>query len=353
MKPFISPLPFLGALFLLLFTSPLPADSDGAAAYLNKPVTWYRSKEAQTIATHILSYQSDLGGWPKNINTVKSAYQGVRNELKPTFDNGATTDELRFLAHCYQSHQEPIYQKAFQKGLDYIFLAQYPTGGWPQFYPPGTQYHRHITFNDGTMVRILEFLREVAADPLYGFTAATDRAKATAAFERGIDCILRCQIRINGQRTVWCAQHDEINFEPRPARAYELATLSGSESVGITRLLMSLQKPSKEVALAVDAAVAWFEHAAQRGIRVVSVDDAKAPGGKDRVLVHDPAAPALWARCYDLKTQQPLFCDRDGIPKTSYATIGYERRNGYSWYGNWPQKLIEQEYPQWKKTVRM
>jgi PelA/Pel-15E family pectate lyase len=45
-----------------------------------------------------------------------------------------------------------------------------------------------------------------------------------------------------------------------------------------------------------------------------------------------------------------MFCDRDGIPKTSYAAIGHERRNGYAWYGNWAQSLIEKEYPQWEKA---
>jgi hypothetical protein len=25
------------------------------------------------------------------------------------------------------------------------------------------------------------------------------------------------------------------------------------------------------------------------------------------------------------------------------------RRNGYAWLGSWPEKLLEQEYPAWKK----
>lgn len=323
----------------------------GVADYLKKPEAWYRSDEAKTVTKNILSYQTDVGAWPKNTDTVKRPFTGNRKDLKPTFDNGATMDELRFLARMRQATRDAVYQKSFQRGLDYIFIAQYPNGGWPQYYPLSTQYHRHITFNDGSMVRVMEFLREVSRDPVYAFVTDADRKKAATAFDKGIACILRCQIRIDGKLTVWCAQHDEITLAPCTARSYELPSLSGSESVGITRLLMSLEKPSAEVIAAVEAAVAWFEKSAQRGIRIDTINDPQAPGGKDKVVVKDPKARPLWARFYDLKTQQPLFCDRDGIAKTSYAAIGHERRNGYAWYGNWAQSLVEKDYPLWKKQT--
>ena len=36
----------------------------------------------------------------------------------------------------------------------------------------------------------------------------------------------------------------------------------------------------------------------------------------------------------------------------SLAEIEYERRNGYSWLGTWPEALIQREYPAWKKRVK-
>lgn len=341
--------PLFRLLFLQLATA-IPCLAAGVAECLKKPEEWYRSDEAKTVARNILTYQTEVGAWPKNTDTAKRPYTGNRKDLKPTFDNGATMDELRFLARMHQATRDTIYQKSFQRGLDYIFIAQYPNGGWPQYYPLSKQYHRHITYNDGSMVRVMEFLREVSRDPVYGFVSAADRKKATTAFDKGVDCILRCQIRIDGKLTVWCAQHDEITLAPVTARSYELPSLSGSESVGIVRLLMSIEKPGPEIIAAVDSAVAWFEKSAQRGIRIETISDPKAPGGKDKVVVKDPKSRPLWARFYDLKTQQPMFCDRDGIPKASYAAIGHERRNGYAWYGNWAQSLIEKEYPQWKKS---
>jgi PelA/Pel-15E family pectate lyase len=119
--------------------------------------------------------------------------------------------------------------------------------------------------------------------------------------------------------------------------------------VEIVRLLMSLDDPSPEVMQAVEGAVAWFEAAKIKGIRVVVEKDDKSPTGKNRVVVKDPSAPPMWARFYEIGTNKPIFADRDGVAKRDLADIGYERRNGYSWLGYRPQKLLEQGYPAWKK----
>ncbi|MEO5716370.1 MAG: pectate lyase [Luteolibacter sp.] len=346
--------PLRSALLVLTALAPLSAFAagGGAAAYLKKPDGWFSTADAEKVATTILSYQSDLGGWPKNTDTVDAPYTGDRGELHPTFDNGATTDELRFLARCYDATKDEVYQRAFSKGLGYILKAQYPNGGWPQYYPPSQQYHRYITFNDGAMERLMGFLREVNSKDTYAFVPAKERKAAGEAFDKGIECILKCQIKMDGKLTVWCAQHDEVDFSPRKARAFELASFSGAESAGLTRLLMSLDKPSPEVVKAVDGAVAWFEAAQIKGIRLERKPDPSTKKGTNLVVVQDRNGSPLWARFYDLKTGKPLFCDRDGVPKSSVAEIGSERRNGYAWYGTWPQQILEKEYPEWKKRNR-
>lgn len=319
-----------------------------AGEYLNKPDDWLRGEEAARIAANILSYQAEEGGWPKNTDTSSKPYTGDRGSLKPTFDNGATTDELRFLARMYQTVKDERHEKAFARGLEYVLKAQYPTGGWPQFSPPGKQYHRHITFNDNAMVRLMLFLREVATTERYAFVTAERRKVAQEAFDKGIECILKCQIKVDGKLTGWCAQHDELDYSPRPARKYELVSISGNESVGIVRLLMSLENPKPEVVQAIDAAVAWFEAAKLPGIKV---EERKDKDEKDKAVVNDPAAPPMWARFYEIGTNLPIFCDRDGVPKKTLAEIGHERRNGYSWLGYWPQGLLEKEYPAWKAKL--
>ena len=76
-----------------------------------------------------------------------------------------------------------------------------------------------------------------------------------------------------------------------------------------------------------------------------------APKGYDKVVVKDPSAPPLWARFYEIGTNKPIFCSRDGKPRETLAEISYERRNGYSWLTDCPSRLLTRDYPAWKRRV--
>ncbi len=95
--------------------------------------------------------------------------------------------------------------------------------------------------------------------PDYSFIDVARREKAAGAVRKGIKCILDSQIIVDGKRTVWCAQHDEVTLKPAPARTYEKASYSGSESAGIVRFLMQIDRPDAHVIDAVESAVRWFE----------------------------------------------------------------------------------------------
>src|SRR5262245_29233597 len=94
----------------------LSAQRTGAAGKLNEQPDWYKSDDAKKMAANVLSYQSDLGGWPSNTDTAAKPYDGDRSKLGSTFDNSSTTDELRFLARMFVANKEERYQKAFDKG---------------------------------------------------------------------------------------------------------------------------------------------------------------------------------------------------------------------------------------------
>jgi PelA/Pel-15E family pectate lyase len=337
-------------LLALLALSPLLAADESARRFLKKPDSWFASPEAKKVAGVILSFQTDAGGWPKNTDTISKAYDGDRAKLQATFDNKGTVDELRFMARMVVATKDEAYRKSFDRGLAYVLSAQYANGGWPQFFPLRKGYYDRITFNDGAMVRVMEFVREVATQPAYAFVEAKTRDACRQAFERGLACILKCQIVVDGKPAVWCAQHDEKTFAPAKARAYELPSFSGSESVGIVRLLMSLEKPTPEVRASIEGAVAWFEAHRVKGQKLEATKTVL--GAKDLAMVPDPSAPDLWARFYDLKSGKPFVCDRDGIPKPGLADIGHERRNGYSWFGEYARDLLAKDYPAWKKSVR-
>ena len=306
--------------------------------HLNHPPEWYTTKEAREIGQHVVSWQTENGDWPKNLDTISAQRPPRSGPRRGTFDNGATTGELRYLARLYVATREEMFRTSFEKGLNLILKAQYPNGGWPQSYPPGTGYARHITFNDDTFVRLAELVRDAST---FEFLPEEIREKCKFAFERSIDCILKTQIKVDGKLTGWCAQHDEQTLEPRSARSYELVSLSGAESARLLRLLMSLEKPTPEIRRAIEAGVDWFQTVKLTGLRQVRENG-------ERKIIHDNSAPPLWARFYEIGTNRPIFSGRDGVKRYSVDEIEPERRNGYAWYGNWGEVLL-QEYEQWRK----
>jgi pectinesterase len=320
--------------------------------------SWFNTNDAKAIAENVLLYQRNIGGWPKNIQMQKTLTADEKQKLialksdpkETTTDNGATCQEMLFLSKIYAQIPDERYKNAFLAGLNYLLEAQYENGGWPQFYPLKKGYYTHITYNDDSMVNILNVLKEVAEKTDYYSIKVPDATaeKAKKAFDKGIDCILKTQYKQNGVLTAWCAQHDEITLLPAKARAYELPSLSGKESSKIVLLLMSLKNPSPEVITAVNSAVAWFEKSKLTSIKVeTAIGENSKP---DRVVVQDANAEPLWARFMELEDNTPFFCDRDGIKKTSFAEIGYERRNGYAWYTNEPAAVLK-KYENWKKKI--
>ncbi|NLW55041.1 MAG: pectate lyase [Firmicutes bacterium] len=319
---------------------------------LNQSFFWYKSEEAIRIADNVLLYQRNTGGWPKNIDMAEVLDELDKEDLlflkdnrgDSTFDNGATITQMRYLARVYMSTQLERFKEGFIKGLEYILEAQYDKGGWPQYYPLRSGYYSHITFNDNAMVNILTLLQEIADPKNYNFAFVGEeyRKQAAEAVAKGIECILACQIKVEGKLTAWCAQHYADTLEPAPARAYEHPSLSGWESVGIVRFLMSLDQPSPEIITSIQAAVAWFNEAKLTGITV-------AKSSNDVVVIENPNAPPIWARFYEIGTNRPIFSGRDGIIKYSLAEIERERRTGYSWYTNAPATLLSTDYPQWQQ----
>ena len=324
------------------------------AELLRKPAEWYATPDARAIADSVVQFQSPQGAWPKNTDlaTPPRTPQDVPQPgdgLTNTIDNGATTMPMQFLALVHQRSAEARYRDAFGRGLKYLLEAQYPNGGWPQFYPLRDGYYSRITFNDNAMVNVLELLRAVAAGTApYAFVDEGLRRQAAGAVDRGIDVILRSQLRRDGRLTAWCAQYDEQTLAPAWARNYEPPSLSGSETVGIVRFLMAIERPPPAVVSAIDGAVAWLESVKVRGKRVEERTDAE---GRDRRAVDDPSAPPLWARFYDLETNRPIFLGRDRVVHADFNDIERERRAGYAYYGTWPARLLADEYPRWRARV--
>lgn len=315
----------------------------------------YAQQPTDSTADKMLVYQLSNGGWPKQLEDKSVVNYGATltpellakikatKDLHATFDNKATSREVVYLVQAYKKTQNKAYLTAAEKGLDYILVAQYANGGWPQYYPDKALYRSEITYNDDAMINVLNILEDIATQK-NGFELVNPAyiKKAEKAIAKGIDCIIKTQVKQSGTLSIWAAQYDKDSMLPAKARAFEPASLSTSESAGIVRFLMRLKNPSQEVKSAVTTAVKWFDTYKIAGYRFDRNKNTSA-------LVADNTSMA-WARFYDIEKNTPIFGDRDNTIKTKLEELSPERRNGYAWYGNWGQKLIEKEYPKWLST---
>jgi PelA/Pel-15E family pectate lyase len=261
-----------------------------------------------------------------------------------TFDNGATTTQLRFLAKVIAAvgvEKAGPFRKSFLPGLDYIFAAQYPNGGWPQVWPLQGGYHDAVTFNDSAMTAILDLLSDVSeAKAEFAFVPKAVRKRAAASLKRGVRCVLATQRVGNGECSIWCQQYDALTLQPTSARNYEMPSLSSGESAGIMLFLMRLPAPDSNVVAAVQGAAAWFKRTEIRD------QEYRRVGEDGRHLVAAPGSGPMWSRYYELGGTRAIFGDRDKTIHDTVEEISQERRDGYSWYGDAPQAALKR-FAQW------
>ena len=305
-----------------------------------------------------LLFQNPDGGWPKNVEwdsfkTLQDAKNTREQNKRPksTFDNSATYTQIRSLAKSYDSTDNRRYRQAAERGLTYLFREQRPSGGWR-----GSDVDA-ITYNDNAMIGVMRLLRDVSkGKATFAWTDRQTRRNAERSLQRAIRVTLDCQINVRGRLTAWCQQHDHRTLKPVKARTYELPSISGAESVDIVRFLMEIESPSGEVIEAIESAVVWFRQSAIKGIRIESFPiDPVREGDKtisnDIRVVRDSDVKPIWARFYEIGTNRPFFCNRDGIKVYSLAEVKLERRTGYSWYGSYARSLLAKDFPRWQKRL--
>ncbi len=324
---------------------------------LNKPASWYGSQAALQVADNIVSFQTPAGGWGKNVNRngpVRArgqhyvAFEGKSEiwNFVGTIDNSATMTELRFLARV-QGHAPAEaaarYRESFAKGVRYLLTSQYPNGGMPQVYPLQGGYHDAITLNDNALAEVLELLLLVAnRKDEFGFVPEALAMEARGSTQKIVNVMLAMQIDVDGVKTGWCQQHDALTLAPVGARNFEPIALASVESARVLTVLMQLKDPSPQVVAAIHAGAAWLERTALRDIEFTA---ANPTTGRQRVA--KPGAGPIWSRYYDINTMKPIFGDRDRTIHEDVNELTLERRNGYGWYYDGPQKAL-QRYAAWK-----
>jgi PelA/Pel-15E family pectate lyase len=320
---------------------------------LDRPADWYRSAEARHVADVIVSFQTPAGGWSKNVDRNGPVRQrgepfGHDDGYMGTLDNDATITELRFLARVISAapaSETKAYRASFERGVRWLLAAQYPNGGWPQIWPLEGEYHDAVTFNDNAFVFAMSLLEDVAAGRGdYAFVAPKLRREAAAAWRKGLDCLLRSQVRVNGRLLGWPQQVEALTLQPTGGRRFEPRSLASAESAGILNYLMSLKSPSAEVVRSVHGGAQWLASVAIQDKRWTERHPTVG-----RRLVDAPGAGPLWSRYYDIETGRPIFGDRDAQVYDDVNEISLERRNGYTWFSADPGKVAAR-YAEWAKA---
>lgn len=316
------------------------------------------ARQALEVARNVVSFQSPSGGWSKNISFQKGPRRPGMHWARidganpwhfvGTFDNGATTTQLAFLARLIaQGHKE--FRPTFNRGLDYILDAQYPNGGWPQVWPLEGDYHDAITINDNATYNILSLLRDVASGKGdYAFVDKARRARAKKAFDNGLRLLLRLQAVRDGRYTIWFGQYDPLTLKPIPARRQEPVALVTLESAWLVRLLMSIPNPPRRIIQAIEDALAWFEQTRIIGIRHSTRD------GNTYYELSPTHYGAWWARFYDANTNQPIFAGaQNGKIYRSFEEMWKNgNRANYIFYTPTPEELLKHDRKVWERRLR-
>jgi len=258
---------------------------------------------AMAAGTALAASQLESGGWDYRFDFSKPTEAKRRNIS--TFDDNTSQSVLRFLLalgeYCKgSSARERAIKHARDYGLGKLLEAQYPNGSWPQRYDgvpktiqnypvlkaryPGTwvreypkeKYINHYTFNDNSH-------RDCVLLALEAHRVTREKKFLEAAI-RGGDFILLAQMP--APQSAWAQQYN-ASMEPAWARKFEPPSITGGESVGACRTLIDLYLATgKEKYLkATGPAVEWF---------------LKSSIGKNQ-----------WARFYELKTNRPLYFNKD------------------------------------------
>ena len=306
--------------------------------------------DIQSFAINITTWQMDHGGWGKNsFDSYNYPWDGQQH-ISPyfnggnylgTFDNNATTSEIRLLAEAFHSSRDiefrTLISESIQLGIDFILESQFPSGAWPQVYPErvinGGNYSNFATFNDHVMTRVMILIWDIieGRQPFSGeITQGLDMGGLNSSLNKGIDFILKSQIVVDGKPTIWCQQHHPYSLVPMHGRPYELPSKASLESTGIVSILLNWPYRDSEVVNSTWGAVDWFieNSVPDRRYEKKTGNFSESPGS------------LMWFRFHNLSDEQYFMSGRDSVKVYNIGELTDEMRTGYWWAGDWGMPII-------------
>ncbi|UCC97531.1 MAG: hypothetical protein JSW66_17015 [Phycisphaerales bacterium] len=276
---------------------------------------FYYLEAARDAAYALVNGQLRSGGWDYRIEFDPRQRRRYAYRIDPpredarnvsTLDDNTTQSAVRLLMRvdrALEFKDEKIHE-ATEFALSTLLEVQYPNGAWPQRfsgppdpakfpvrkagYPdswswtfPGRDYRSFYTFNDNGIADVITTMLE--AFEIY------DDAKYQAAAEKAGDFILLAQMP--EPQPAWAQQYD-ADMHPSWARKFEPPAVTGGESQGVMRILLTLCRAT--------------------GNRKYLEPLPRAIEYLRRSRLND----GRLARFYELKTNKPLYFTRDDYELT-------------------------------------
>lgn len=270
----------------------------------------YYLDAARDAAYALVKGQLRSGGWDYRIEfdperRRRYAYRvdsGTRNDARnvSTMDDNNTQSAIQLLLRVDKAldFKDQRIHEAVEFALSTLLKVQYPNGAWPQrftgppdpaqfpvkkaCYPqswswtfPEHDYKSYYTFNDNSIADTIETMLE--AFEIYG------KEEYRAAAEKAGDFIILAQMP--EPQPAWAQQYN-AEMEPAWARKFEPPAVTGGESQGVMRILLTLYRATgKEKYLEpLPRAIEYLRRS-------------RLPDGR-------------LARFYELKTNKPLYLTR-------------------------------------------
>lgn len=276
----------------------------------------YLLNAARNAGHALASGQLVSGGWdyviefdPKKRsawayrNDQPSDQKSSRTKNVTTLDDDTTQAALRFLMKLdtVLKQQDQKIHEAVEYALAALLRAQYPNGAWPQRYSefpspedfpikrasypetwpreyPKEDYRSYYTFNDDTLADLIDTM--FLAEQLY------DEPRYGAAARKAGDFILLAQMP--EPQPAWAQQYN-ADMHPAWARRFEPASVTGGESQGVIRILLTLHRHTHD-----DKYLAPVKKALDY------LERSQLPDGR-------------LARFYELKTNRPLYFTKEYV----------------------------------------
>ncbi len=220
---------------------------------------------ARKTALALVHGQLKSGGWDYRIEfdpaaRRKYAYRvdggGDSARNVTTLDDNTTQAALRYLMRVDRAlgFDDKTIHEAVEYAVAKLLSAQYPNGAWPQRfsdspdpvnhpivkanYPatwpreyPKVDYRSFYTFNDNSIADMIETMFEAAE--IYG------KEQYRGAAKKAADFIILAQMP--EPQPAWAQQYN-VSMQPAWARKFEPASITGGESQGVMRILLSVYR---------------------------------------------------------------------------------------------------------------